>query len=281
MPKPTMRRTLVALAAAAVAAGTAAAPAAAAPKDAFDVLVFSKTAGWRHDSIPAGQAAIRALGARHGFRVRVTEDASVFTPRTLRGIEVVVFLNTTGTILDAGQRRAIERYVTAGGGFAGVHSAADTEYDWPFYGRLVGARFHVHPPQQTAMFHTEDRDTPATRHLAPTFRVYDEFYSFQENPRPDVHVLLSIDEATYEQDPNTSYLPGDDVETTTGVMGDHPMSWCHDLPGRKGEPGGRSFYTALGHEAALYEQRWYRRHLLGGIRMAAGVAAADCSRPRG
>src|SRR6516164_444008 len=126
----------------------------------FAVLVFSKTTGFRHDSIPDGIAAVRALGAEHGFRVDDTEDAGRFTDATLAQHKVVMFLSTTGDILDPEQKAALERYIRSGGGFVGIHSASDTEYHWPWYGRLVGARFPSHP-------------------------------------RGAVHVLASLDESTY------------------------------------------------------------------------------------
>src|SRR5215469_16412395 len=97
----------------------------------FAVLVFSKTNGFRHDSIPDGIAAVRALGAGHGFRVDDTEDAERITDTALAQYRVVMFLSTTGDILDPEQKAALERYIRAGGGFAGVHSASDTEYHWP------------------------------------------------------------------------------------------------------------------------------------------------------
>lgn len=267
----------VALAAATVATGMFALPAGGAGPERsagepeFDVLVFSKTTGFRHVSIPDGIAAIRELGEENDFAVEATEDAGQFTRRNLKRFEAVVFLSTTGTVLDEPQKRAFMRYVRRGGGYVGIHSAADTEYDWPFYGRLVGAYFKSHPIQQTAEFVTEARTHPATAHLDARFTVFDEFYSFKTNPRPDVRVLLSIDESTYSPDPNTTNLPGG--TPSSGVMGDHPMSWCHD------NLGGRAFYTALGHESYLYELEWFRRHLLGGILTAAREVKAGC-KPR-
>src|SRR5918992_1112150 len=109
------------------------------------VLVFSKTTGFRHSSIETGIAAVQRLGGENGFAVEATEDASAFTERNLKRFRAVVFLNTTGDILDARQQDAFERYIQAGGGWVGVHAAADTEYDWPWYGRLAGAYFESHP----------------------------------------------------------------------------------------------------------------------------------------
>ena len=240
----------------------------AADEDAFGVLVFSRTTGFRHASIPSGVAAIQALGAENGFDVTATEDPARFNRRELREFEAVIFLNTTGTVLDPAQKRAFRRYIRRGGGYVGIHSAADTEHEWPFYLRLVGAEFLSHPLEQTAEFVNEAPRHPATAHLGPRFTVFDEFYSFVTNPRPDVRVLLSIDESTYSPDPNTTDLPGG--TPASGVMGDHPMSWCHD------NVGGRAFYTALGHENYLYELDWYRRHLLGGILTATRQVRANC-----
>lgn len=274
------RRSLPALAAAtglalvlgAVAAQPGADQAQAAkPKRPVHILVFSKTAGFRHYSIPIGRDAIEDLGAEHGFGTDASENPAVFNRKGLRRYDAVVFLNTTGDILGPGQQKVLNRYIRRGGGYAGIHSAADTEHGWPFYRKLVGAHFQSHPIQQTAWFENEGGDGhPATEHLDSRFLTADEFYSFKQNPRKRVRVLLTIDEETYSPDPNTTQLPGG--TPASGVMGDHPMSWCHENLGR-----GRTFYTALGHEGYLYAVDWYRRHILGGILYAAGVLDADCS----
>ncbi|MFF8572481.1 ThuA domain-containing protein [Streptomyces sp. NPDC015408] len=226
----------------------------------FDVLVFSKTAGFRHDAIPAGIDALRELGGQGGFTVTATEDAAAFTPSGLSGYEAVVFLNTTGDVLNDSQQAAFETYVDSGGGFVGVHAAADTEYDWPYYGRLVGAYFDSHPAIQQATLVTEDRTHPATAHLGATWTRTDEWYNYRANPRPGVHVLQTLDETTY----------------SGGNMGaDHPVSWCHS------QGAGRSFYTGLGHTAQSYGDPAFRSLLLGAVRYAAGQAPADCSSPGG
>ncbi|WP_084959382.1 ThuA domain-containing protein [Thermoactinospora rubra] len=230
-----------------LALGGLALPAQAAP---FSVLVFSKTAGFRHDSIPAGIQAIKDLGAAHGFTVTATET----WPSSLSGHAAVVFLNTTGDVLDAAQQAAFESYIKGGGGFVGVHAAADTEYGWPFYGELVGAYFRSHPAIQQATVKVEDRAHPATAHLPSAWTRTDEWYNYRANPRPNVHVLASLDESTY----------------SGGDMGDHPIAWCRPYQ------GGRAFYTGGGHTAASYADPAFRAHLLGGIRYAAGQAKADC-----
>ena len=240
-------------------------------EEQFRVLVFSKTGGFRHSSIEVGIAAIQRLGRENGFGVDATEEPGAFTAENLRRYGAVIFLNTTGTVLETPQKTAFEQYIRGGGGYVGIHSAADTEYEWPFYARVIGAYFKNHPLQQNGDFIREDANHPATKHLQARFTVFDEFYSFKTNPRNATHVLLRIDETSYSPDPNTSNLPGGTPES--GAMGDHPMSWCHSID------RGRSFYTALGHEAYLYSQDWYLTHILGGILTAADRVAADCSTP--
>ncbi|MFJ8759044.1 ThuA domain-containing protein [Streptomyces cyaneofuscatus] len=229
--------------------------AAAAADPAYDVLVFSKTAGFRHDSIPAGIAALRQLGAANNFTVTATEDAAAFTPANLTGYEAVVFLSTTGDVLNAAQQTAFEGYIEAGGGYVGIHAAADTEYDWTWYGGLAGALFKSHPHIQPATVKVEDRAHDATAHLGPTWQRTDEWYDYRTNPRSSAHVLASLDESTY----------------SGGTMGgDHPIAWCKDYR------GGRAFYTGGGHTQESYADSAFRRHLLGGIRWAAEMTEADC-----
>ena len=215
---------------------------------AYRVLIFSKTAGFRHDSIPAGIAAVRALGESHGFGVDATEDADTFADATLKQYAAVLFLNTTGDILTDDQQAAFERYIKAGRGFVGVHAASDTEYGWPWYAKLVGAQFASHPAIQRATVTVEDAGHPATADLPAKWNRTDEWYNFRADPRADVRVLLSVDEATYDG----------------GTMGDHPVAWCHDFG------GGRAFYTALGHTKESYAEPLFLKHLLGGIEWAAG-----------
>jgi type 1 glutamine amidotransferase len=217
------------------------------------VLVFSATAGFRHDSIPAGIAAIRELGAGNGFAVEATEDAGALRSRNLARYRAVVFLNTTGDVLNTAQQRDVESYIRSGGGYVGVHAAADTEYDWPFYGELVGAYFASHPAVAPARILVADAAHPATRHLPAPWTRTDEWYNFRAAPQ--AHVLLRLDESSY----------------TGGVMGsEHPIAWCRQLD------GGRSFYTGLGHTADAFADSDVRAHLLGGIRYAAGLVEARC-----
>jgi len=222
----------------------------------FSVLVFSKTNGFRHSSIPAGLGALRALGAKYGFGVDATEDAAEFADATLAQYKVVLFLNTTGPLLSDEQKSAFQRYIRAGGGFVGIHSASDSEYDWAWYGRLVGAYFRGHPQIQQATATVEDRKHLSTRSLPQSWGRRDEWYNFRSNPRSMVHVLVTIDESTY----------------SGGTMGsDHPIAWCQEFE------GGRSWYTAMGHTEDSYDEPLFLDHLLGGILSAAGEG--DCASP--
>ncbi|MBC7272904.1 MAG: ThuA domain-containing protein, partial [Streptomyces sp.] len=219
------------------------------------VLVFSKTAGFRHDSIPEGVAAVRELGDSGGFTVDATEDAGAFTARNLRKYDAVVFLSTTGDVLNPSQQRAFEGYIRKGGGYVGIHAAADTEYDWAFYGGLAGAYFQSHPQIQPATVEVEDRAHPATAGLEKAWTRTDEWYNYRSNPREHAHVLASLDESSY----------------TGGTMqGDHPIAWCQNYQ------GGRAFYTGGGHTKESFAEPAFRQHLLGGIKWTIGAAQADC-----
>lgn len=247
------------------------APVATASTKVARLLVFSRTTGFRHTSIETGVATVTALGAEHGFSVEATEDRKVFRAKTLRRFDAVLFLNTTGNVLDDRGRTALRRHVLDGAGWAGVHSAADTEYDWPFYTRLLaGARFLSHPLQQPGVIVREDAHHRSTRHLPERWRIkFEEFYSFTVSPRGRARILLRIDESSYLPDPNTSHLPPlgglgvpglpSEFKPVSGRMGDHPMAWTH----RVGD--GRCWYTALGHEAAMYDDPAYRTHLAQGL----------------
>ncbi len=222
-------------------------PAASSP---FRVLIFSRTAGFRHASIPTAVAALMSLQAAGGYQAEATEDASVFTLANLMRFQVVVFALTSGDILDDAQQAAFESWVAAGGGTVGIHSASDTEYDWPFYGDLIGAYFKMHPEIQMATVRVEAPDHPIMVGVPTTWARRDEWYAFVTNPRPKVTVLATVDESTY----------------SGGGMGpDHPIIWARTTAG-----GARSFYTALGHTPESYAEAPFRQHLVNGIRWAAG-----------
>lgn len=249
------RRAFGAASAVLVAGAVVAAPPAAAVDTPYDVLVFSKTAGFRHDSIAVGTQMIRDLGAGNNFTVTATEDSTQFNATNLARFEAVVFLNTTGDVLNATQQTAFESYIRGGGGYVGIHSAADTEYDWPFYGELVGAYFSSHPAIQQATVRVENRAHPATAHLGSSWVRTDEWYNYRSNPRSSVRVLATLDESTY----------------SGGSMGgDHPHTWCKTIG------SGRSFYTGSGHTQSSYSEAGFRSMVLGGLRYASGRAKADC-----
>lgn len=216
------------------------------------ILTFSKTAGFRHDSIPAALASITQLGIANAFTVDQTEDENQFTDANLARYDAVVFVSTTGDVLNAAHQAAFEQFIRSGGGYAGIHSASDTEYEWPWYGQLVGAYFKSHPTPQIATMRVENRVHPSTSHLGPHWARADEWYDFGSNPRANVNVLLSLYEGTY----------------TGATMVDHPIAWYHRYD------GGRSWYTGGGHSASAYSEPDFARHILGGIEYAAGIEAA-------
>lgn len=213
------------------------------------VLVFYKTAGFFHTSIPTGIAAIKRLGAENDFEVDTTKIAANFNPATLAQYKAVIFLSTTGDVLDAQQQQAFEQYIRAGNGFVGIHAATDTEYDWPWYNKLVGAYFNGHPAIQQATINVVDKKHDATAPLPGSWQRTDEWYNFKDF-NPEVQVLMNLDENTY----------------SGGIHGSsHPIAWYHNYQ------GGRSFYTAGGHTDESYQEPLFLQHLLGGIQYAAGM----------
>jgi type 1 glutamine amidotransferase len=218
------------------------------------VLIFSKTAGFRHDAIPDGIEAIRKLGAAHRFAVDATEDAAAFADANLRGYRAIIFLNTTGDVLDATQQQAMEHFIHAGGGFVGIHSATDTEYDWPWYTQLVGAQFDSHPKVQQATVKVTDREHISTKHLPEKWTRTDEWYNFRASPTEKaggrLRILAVLDESSYEGG---------------SMHGDHPIAWCQEFD------GGRAWYTEMGHTKESYHEENYLQHILGGIEWAMGV----------
>lgn len=226
-----------------------AAPASAAPPER--VLVFTKTAKFRHDAIPVAVATLQRLIVEDGMAADHTEDAGAFTADNLARYRVVVFASTTGDVLDEAQQAALEGFMRAGGGFVGVHAAADTEYDWPWYGRLVGAYFQNHPPGLQSTHVQPERDGQA---VGTRWPITDELYNYRANPRGQVRVIATVDEREYDG----------------GMMGtDHPIAWCHAFD------SGRSWYTGLGHDAAVYADSHFIAQLVRGLRYASG-RSDDC-----
>ncbi|MET0289724.1 MAG: ThuA domain-containing protein [Pseudoxanthomonas sp.] len=208
------------------------------------ILVFTKTAKFRHDSIPDAVRTVRQLGRELGLQVDHTEDATRFDARLSARYRAVVFAQTTGDVLDAAQQAALEDFIRAGGGYLGIHAAADTEYDWPWYGQLVGAWFKSHPP---GLQHARIQLLQAPD--APAWYVTDELYQYRAAPPAEVTVLAQL----VERD-------DDDASDTPA-----PIAWCRPFD------GGRSWYTGLGHEAALYRDPRYLEQLRNGLRFVAGT----------
>lgn len=221
----------------------------------FRVLVFSKTEGFRHGSIPSGIAMIEQLGLDNDFDVVSIEDAALFTFDYLKDFQAVIFLSTTGNILNDSQQLAFEQYIQNGGSYVGIHSASDTEYDWPWYGDLVGAYFDSHPAgTPKATIKVSDRVHPSTEMLPFSWDRTDEWYNYRTNPRGKVHVLATLEEKSY----------------SGGNMGwDHPIAWCREFD------GGRSWYTGGGHTNASYDEPLFKEHVLGGIYYAVGEVTGE------
>jgi len=221
------------------------------------VLVFAKTAAVHHESIPVALAAVQELGKENGIDMDTTRDASQFNEDNLARYGAVMFLITTGDVLDYRQEAAFERYIQAGGGYVGVHSASDTEYDWGWYGRLVGGYFANHPAQQEARYVIKDNQHPSTDFFADTvWTRFDEIYNFRSY-KPGLHTVIAVDERSYKGGTNGS---------------DHPISWYHDYD------GGRAFYTAMGHVKETYQDPIFLNHLLGAIQYAIGNNKRDYSK---
>ena len=208
------------------------------------ILIFSKTEGYRHASISSGKDAFENICLELGIQMDTSEDSSVFTDSILSSYNAVVFLNTTGDILDSNQEAAFERFIQNGGGFIGVHAATDTEYQWAWYGGLVGAYFNGHPSIQEADLQVQDHQHPATEFLPMgTWTRTDEWYNFRDI-NPGINPLVQIDESSY----------------SGGNMGAfHPISWYHEYD------GGKAFYTGMGHTKSSYQEPLFLEHLKGGL----------------
>ena len=220
-------------------------------QDGLSLLLFSRTEGFRHGSIDQAIPALEDLGTEQGWRVDATEDPQEFSLANLDNYDVVVFLNTTGDVLDQGQQQAFEDYIAQGRGYVGIHSATDTEYDWAWYGEMLGGYFDGHPAVQEATIDVVDGAHPSTEHLGDQWVRNDEWYNFSPNPSDtdSIQVLLRLDESTYNG----------------GSMGDdHPIAWIHEYG------GGRAFYTGGGHTGASFSEPDFLDHLAGGILWAAG-----------
>jgi type 1 glutamine amidotransferase len=215
------------------------------------ILVFTKTTGFRHDSIPLGRQTILDIGIEKGWTVAFTENADEFTPNKLKAFDAVVFLSTTGDLFNDEQKKAMVGFIHGGGGYVGIHAAADTEYKWPWYGQLVGAWFLHHPAQQQAVVKIEDTTDPITAGLPNPWSRFDEWYDYRTNPRDKVHVLASLDQSSYKD---------------SQMGADHPIMWKHEFE------GGRAFYTGLGHTQDSYKDPLYQKMIAEAIEWASGAS---------
>lgn len=210
------------------------------------VMVFTKTAGYRHQSIEKGVQTLRQLGRQNGFVALQTESSEDFSDQNLKNYKLVVFLNTTLDVLNDSQQKAFENYIKGGGSYLGIHAASDTEYDWPWYGKLVGGYFVDHPNNpnvRSAKVEVVDKSHPSTSHLPDVWSRNDEWYNFKDL-NPNVTVLMNLDETSYEGGTNGA---------------NHPIAWYHEFD------GGRAFYTGGGHTEESYDEPNFRQHLLGAI----------------
>ncbi len=235
------------------------------PADTPKILVFSKTKGFRHGSIPFGQKALMELGKKNGFAVDTTEDASKFNDANLKNYSAIVFLSTTMDVLDRFQQADFERYIQAGGGYVGIHAAADTEYDWAWYNKLVGGQFSGHPGNSNVrwgVMKVLDKKHGSTAHLPKSWKRNDEWYSYK-NFNANVKVLIDLDEK--------SYL---DMDKEKGLsMGKtHPIAWYHEYD------GGRAWYTGGGHTDESFSEPEFLQHILGGLKYAMTSKPLDYSK---
>jgi type 1 glutamine amidotransferase len=208
------------------------------------ILVYTNTNGFRHASIESGVATLLNLAEEEGLRMEHTEDSLLFNEKNLSKYQLVVFLSTTGDVLGPDQEKAFRNFIENGGAFMGIHAATDTEYEWPWYGQLVGAYFESHPEQQEAELIVTNLNHPATVHMSGTWKHYDEWYNFK-SVNPDLHVLMRLNEQSYKGGTHGAY---------------HPIAWYHE------DAGGRAFYTGLGHDEKTFKDPIFREHLRGGLR---------------
>jgi type 1 glutamine amidotransferase len=223
----------------------------------FKALLIPTTLGWRHESVHAGVLAIQQLAVKNFFDVVYFDNPGSFNDKDLAQFQVIIFLNTTGNILDSAQQRVMERFIRSGKGFVGIHSASDTHYGWEWYTKLVGRMFYVHPAIQTAKLKILDPKFPGLQGFADGKLWTDEFYEFGAEKISGLQYILGIDETTYN--PKVDW--GSRKSEGMGAM--HPLSWYHNYD------GGRSFYTALGHLPAVFSEQAFLNHLYAGILWAA------------
>lgn len=222
-------------------------------KEPLNILVFSKTSGFRHASISSGLKMLYDQSKGQNWVITVTEDASLLRDDLLAKMDVAVFLNPTGDAICETGQAAFEKFMKSGKGFVGIHAAADFEYEWEFYGDLVGAYFRTHPPAQKATVIFENYNHPAMKPFEgkKTYTTVDEWYSFKKSPRENVNVLARLDESTIKRQ-----------KDDTWKMGDHPLIWWTD------KNDIRSFYTVFGHTHEAFQDRLVKDHITNAINWA-------------
>jgi type 1 glutamine amidotransferase len=220
-------------------------------KESAQILVFTKTMGYRHKSIEKGVETLVKLGKKNNFSITQTEDSLQFNAANLKKYGLVLFLSTTMDVLGTEQEQAFKEYINNGGNYMGIHAASDTEYEWPWYGKLVGAYFTSHPNDpnvREAKMNVVNKEHLSTAHLQDTWVRNDEWYNYK-NINPDMEVLIYLDETSYEG----------------GTNGDnHPIAWYQEFD------GGRVFYTGGGHTSESYDEPDFQKHLVGGINYCLG-----------
>ena len=224
----------------------------------FKVLMVTTTRGWHHESVHAGVLAVQQLASRNSFEAVLLEDPNGFTDKNLQQYQAVIFINTTGDILDNEQQKVMERFIQSGKGFVGVHSASDTEYDWEWYTKLVGRMFHIHPAVQTAKMKIIDAKFPGLQGFADDKLWTEEWYEFGPEKTTGLNYVLAVDETTYN--PKADWGARAKGE---GMGKLHPLAWYHNYD------GGRAFYTALGHLPTNWNEPAFLNHLYAGIFWAA------------
>ncbi|MEM8606414.1 MAG: ThuA domain-containing protein [Myxococcota bacterium] len=235
-----------------------------------DLLVFSKTASFRHASIDDAVAWFQSLEPEEKMTITFSEDASIFNDGALAEFDAVAFIHTTGDFLNDSQQAAFERFIQSGRGYVGIHAAADAEYEWPWYEDLVGALFRTHQVYNPIAepieyggpfsFRVEDKEHPSTSFFEEdTFELDEEIYSYRRNPRWQAQVLINIEPSGLQDIPTLDGMPPMAEETG----GDHPVSWYKEFD------GGRSWYTSFGHDPGTWSLPWFQQHVLAGIRWAA------------
>lgn len=214
------------------------------------ILIFSKTNGFRHKTIPAASVALKTLAQQNNWELTFTEDSLMFSHySSLKHYKAVLFLYATGKVFGTEEEKAFAKYIEKGGSLVTIHTGTDCEQGWDWYMNLVGAKFKNHPKQQQARFTVTDSTHGATNLLPKGWLHFDEIYNFAAPVSVDEHVLLSVDENSY----------------TGGTMGvTHPIAWCRFYK------KGRVFQTALGHTDACYTDKDFLNHIVGGIRWALG-----------